>query len=115
MRSLILARKDSTLAASFVLVSTGSDRPSARRYVFTALKIAVSIVLLTIVLDRVDLCDLWAHARSASLSWIFAGFVVYVFTMFAGTWRWHLLLEAQNVSVSRRWLFGSFLVANFFN
>jgi len=33
----------------------------------------------------------------------------------ASTWRWHLLLEAQDVRLPRRKLFGSFLVANFFN
>ena len=99
----------------FTIVSTSPDRSSARRFVFTALKVAVSAVLLTIVLSRVDLRDLWAHAKGASMSWILAAIAVYTVTMFAGTWRWHLLLEAQNVDVPRRWLFGSFLVANFFN
>jgi uncharacterized membrane protein YbhN (UPF0104 family) len=80
-----------------------------------AVKIAVSVTLLTIVLSRVDLGDLWAHTKSASLAWVLAAFLVYATTMFVGTWRWYLLLEAQNVDVTRRWLFGSFLVANFFN
>src|SRR5438046_2723943 len=35
--------------------------------------------------------------------------------MIASTWRWDLLLRAQEVNLRRRWLLGSFLVANFFN
>ena len=39
----------------------------------------------------------------------------YTLNVLASVWRWHLLLEAQHVHVPRRTLFGSFLVALFFN
>ena len=40
---------------------------------------------------------------------------VYFVNVVASTWRWHLLLDAQDVHVRRRSLLGSFLVALFFN
>jgi uncharacterized membrane protein YbhN (UPF0104 family) len=40
---------------------------------------------------------------------------IYALNVAASTWRWHVLLNAQNVRLRRRTLFGSFLVANFFN
>jgi glycosyltransferase 2 family protein len=58
---------------------------------------------------------LWASARNASLPWLVAALVLWTLNIAASTWRWHLLLAAQDVRLPRRKLFGSFLVANFFN
>jgi len=91
------------------------DRSSTRRYVVLALKIVVSIVLLTLLFSKIDVARLWAIARRASLRWFAAALAVYSFNMIASTWRWYLLLRTQEVRVRRRWLFGSFLVASFFN
>src|SRR5437867_12217253 len=92
-----------------------SDTSSARRYVLLALKIVVSIVLLTLLFSKIDVARLWAIARRASLQWFGAALLIYSLNMIASTWRWYLLLRAQEVNVRRRWLFGSFLVASFFN
>ncbi len=81
----------------------------------TALKIAVSLVLLVLLFSRVDVNRLWDGARQASLPWLAAALVVYTLNIMASTWRWHVLLRAQDVRLARRTLFGSFLVANFFN
>jgi len=91
------------------------DPSSARRYVVLALKIVVSVVLLTLLFSKVDVARLWAIARRASLQWFVAALAIYSLNMVASTWRWHLLLRTQEVKVHRRWLFGSFLVASFFN
>lgn len=88
---------------------------SARRYAMMALKLVVSIALLALLFTRVDAAQLWAGARRASLPWLVAALGVYGVTVAASTWRWHVLLNAQNVRLRRRTLFGSFLVANFFN
>ena len=80
-----------------------------------ALKLSVSVVLLAILFSRVDMSSLWTHARSASIPWLIAALGVYGVNVLASTWRWHQLLEAQDVEVPRRWLLGSFLVAGFFN
>lgn len=80
-----------------------------------AAKLAVSLALLAFLLSRVDAADLWAGARKASPSWLVAALGIYTLNIVAGAWRWHLLLDAQHVPVRRRTLFGSLLVATFFN
>jgi glycosyltransferase 2 family protein len=91
------------------------DPSSTRRYVVLALKIVVSIVLLSLLFSKIDVTRLWAIARRASLRWFSVALAIYSLNMIASTWRWHLLLRAQEVHVRRRWLFGSFMVAAFFN
>ena len=88
---------------------------AARRYLTSALKVSISIVLLVVLFRQVDMVSLWARARSASMVWLVAALAIYSLTAIVGTWRWHQLLDAQSVHVSGRWLLGSFLVANFFN
>jgi glycosyltransferase 2 family protein len=88
--------------------------PHGRRYLMTALKVIVSVALLALLFSRVDGARLWAGARQASLPWLAAALCLWTLNVAAATWRWHLLLEAQDVRMPRRRLFGSFLVANFF-
>ncbi|HUR35523.1 MAG TPA: lysylphosphatidylglycerol synthase transmembrane domain-containing protein [Vicinamibacterales bacterium] len=90
-------------------------RSSGRRHLLTAAKVVVSLLLLAFLFSRVDAAHLWAGARHASLPWLAAALVLWTLNVAASTWRWHLLLEAQQVRMPRRTLFGSFLVANFFN
>lgn len=80
-----------------------------------AIKLVVSIALLAFLFSRIDVARLWASARRASPPWLLAAMAVYLVNVIASTWRWHLLLDAQDVHVGRRSLFGSFLVALYFN
>jgi len=88
---------------------------SSRRHLMTAAKIVVSLLLLAFLFSRIDVARLWASARHASLPWLGAALVLWTMNVAAATWRWNLLLQAQDVQMPRRSLFGSFLVANFFN
>jgi hypothetical protein len=88
---------------------------SPRRYVLLALKIAVSIILLVLLFSRIDVERLFTTMRRASGQWFVVALGIYLINMIASTWRWHVLLAAQDVHVRRRWLLGSFLVASFFN
>jgi uncharacterized protein (TIRG00374 family) len=88
---------------------------SARRYVLLGVKISVSLVLLAVLFSWVDAGRLWSVARGASMPWLAIAMAIYALNVLASTWRWHLLLEAQDVRVPRRWLLGSFLIAAFFN
>ncbi len=81
----------------------------------TAAKIIVSLALLALLFSRVDVPHIWALARNASPLWLAAALAVYTLNVAASVWRWNLLLVAQDVRLPRRTLFGSFLVANFFN
>jgi uncharacterized membrane protein YbhN (UPF0104 family) len=87
----------------------------ARRYVFLALKIAVSIILLVVLLSRIDAGQLWASARKASIAWLGVALLIYFVNIVASSWRWHLLLGAQSVNVPLWTLIKSFLVALYFN
>src|SRR5437763_6823654 len=95
--------------------SAQPDRSSARHYVLLAVKIAVSIILLTILFSKIDVGQLWRGVRSASFVWLAVALALYSVNILASVWRWHLLLHAQSVFIQRRRLLSSFLVANFFN
>jgi uncharacterized membrane protein YbhN (UPF0104 family) len=86
-----------------------------RRYALVAFKLAVSIILLAFLFSRIDIGKLWASTQKASIPWLIAAFMVYAITVAAGVWRWHLLLEAQDVQIETGRLAGSYLVALFFN
>jgi uncharacterized protein (TIRG00374 family) len=90
-------------------------QPSGRRYVWFAVKLAISVALLALLLSRVDVRGLWIGAKDASRGWLLVALALYALNVAAGTWRWHLLLRAQDVSLRKRTLLGSFLVAAFFN
>ena len=95
-----------------------AERPEAsptRQYALMAIKLVVSVALLAFLFSRIDVARLWASARRASPPWLLVAMAVYLVNVVASTWRWHLLLDAQDVHVRRRSLFGSFLVALFFN
>jgi uncharacterized membrane protein YbhN (UPF0104 family) len=95
---------------------TERHEPSvARRYIFLALKISVSIILLALLFREIDVARLWITLRQAAVGWLIVALGIYGVNLLASTWRWHLLLDAQRVPVKRRSLLGSFLVATFFN
>jgi hypothetical protein len=97
-------------------MSTPPDEPrAARRYALTAAKLAVSVALLALLFSRIDVGSLWQTARRASIAWLLVAIAVYFFNVIVSVWRWHLLLEAQEVHLPWRTLMGSFLVAAFFN
>jgi glycosyltransferase 2 family protein len=95
--------------------SSTSEASSGRRYVLLALKLSVSIILLAILFSRIDVGRLWQTARHAAIGWLAVALGLYVINVAASVWRWHLLLEAQQVHVPVRTLVSSFVVALFFN
>jgi len=92
-----------------------TEASPARRYAFAVLKLVVSIALLAVLFSRVNVNQLWSSARQASLPWLLAALSVYFLSIVAATWRWKLLLEAQQIDFGGRALLGSYLVATFFN
>jgi len=95
-----------------------SDRPPAtanRRRLLLAARILVSFALLAILFSRVDAGELWSTARSASPVWILIALSIYLVHVMAATWRWYVLLHAQDITAAPGMLFSSYLVAIFFN
>jgi uncharacterized membrane protein YbhN (UPF0104 family) len=90
--------------------------PSAwRSRGLAGVRLAVSVALLAFLFSRIDAGTLWQSASQASVPWMLAALALYFMMMLASTWRWRLLLGAQNIDVSRRALLSSYLVAIFFN
>jgi uncharacterized membrane protein YbhN (UPF0104 family) len=81
----------------------------------TLVKAAISVALLTYLLRQTDATRLWEIGRHASLPWLVAALALYFVMLVVSAWRWGLLLDAQDVTVRRRSLLSSFLVATFFN
>lgn len=94
-----------------------SSEPLARpkRRLWAGLRIAVSAILLSVLLWRVDMPSVWTTTKNASVAWLAIALGVYFVHVLASTWRWHLLLVTQNVHVPQRDLFRSLLVSYFFN
>ena len=88
---------------------------STRPYLIVCIKIAVSLGLLALLLSRVDVGRLWAAARQASSAWLLGALALYGLMVCASSWRWGVLLAAQNVRLPFTALTSSFLVATFFN
>ena len=86
-----------------------------RRALVLAIKVAISVGLLTLLIVKSDAPRLWHYVRTASIAWLAAALALYFLMILASAWRWGLLLDAQGVSVPGRTLTGSFLVATFFN
>jgi glycosyltransferase 2 family protein len=86
-----------------------------RRALVLAIKIAISVGLLTVLIAKSDAPRLWHYVRTASIAWLAAALGLYFLMILASAWRWGLLLDAQGVRVPGRTLTGSFLVATFFN
>src|SRR5947209_8520597 len=87
----------------------------SRDHILVAVKLAVSTALLWILFSRIDVGKLWTSAQTASIPWLLTALAIYTVTVAASVWRWHLLLDAQNVHVATNRLAGSYLVALFFN
>src|SRR5581483_9378948 len=73
-----------------------------------------SVALLALLFSKVDVAQLWASVKRASVPWMLAAIAMYFTTVIAATWRWRLLLNAQGVHLGGRTLLGSYLVATFF-
>ena len=70
--------------------ATRSSRSSSRS----------ALILLWILFSRIDVGKLWASARTASVPWLVAALAIYATSVAASVWRWHLLLDAQDVHVA---------------
>ncbi len=89
--------------------------PASRRALVLGLKVVVSAGLLALLLSQMDPSRFWAYARTASIGWLAVSLLLYGIVIAVSTWRWHLLLSAQGIGVPGSTLFGSYLVAGFFN
>ena len=98
-----------------MLQRSGSSAPRARALLVPCVKILVSAGLLFVLFSKVDMARLWGAARQASSGWLIGALALYGVMVIASSWRWGLLLAAQDIRLPFRSLASSFLVATFFN
>src|SRR3954463_2507022 len=94
------------------------DQPNSsavRRYLLLAVKLSVSIILLVVLFSRIDVAQLWANARLASVPGLLVAAAVFAVSTVVGFWRWNLLLKTQHIEISHASLLGTFLIATYFN
>jgi uncharacterized protein (TIRG00374 family) len=98
-------------------LATSPPPPShpARQAALWALKVIVSGGLLYLLFSRVDVGRLWLTARTASIGWLALALLLYLVVQLVSSWRWWLLVHAQHIRGTFHSLFGSYLVAQFFN
>lgn len=95
-------------------MSTSETSPHSRRdTLFLILKITISAGLLYVLFTRIDIANVWAKMRGASMGWIAFALLIYLVTQLVGTWRWRLLLKAQHLNIPAGRLFNSYLAAAF--
>ena len=105
---------DSQIAEASVNAVSRRGSPWRSR-ALTVVRLGVSIALLAFLFSRIDASTLWDSASQASVPWMLVALSLYFVMTLASTWRWGLLLGAQDVHVPHRALLSSYLRAIFFN
>ena len=96
-------------------VVTARPHSRGRHLLVAALKLVVSLGLLTLLFSHTDLSSLWQNVRHASFPWVLTALGLYLLQMLVATWRWNVLLVPQGIDIGQRRLLSSYLVATFFN
>lgn len=78
-------------------------------------KAFVSIILIWYLLSITEFSAVIASLKSASLFWLAAAFVTLILGKIITSYRWQVILRAQDVEISLRFLVGSVFVGQFFN
>src|SRR5260221_7692414 len=100
---MIFARIDDRISHPFRRMSPDQPKSSpARRYVLLAIKLSVSVILLLVLFQRIDVPQLWDTARLASVPWLLAAVCVFAGRTVIAVWRWNLLLKTQHIQIRLR-------------
>lgn len=86
-----------------------------RRKSLKALQVLVSISLLAFLISRTDVKAVLSIIGSSNLFFLLAAFLVYVSTVFILSWRWHILLQVQEIDLPFKKLVSLYFIGFFFN
>ncbi|MFC1923551.1 lysylphosphatidylglycerol synthase transmembrane domain-containing protein [Chloroflexota bacterium] len=78
-------------------------------------KAIVSIALIWYLLSITEFSAVFASLRSASPFWLLLSFITLLIGKFLTSYRWQILLKAQNIEIPLRFLIASVFVGQFFN
>lgn len=80
------------------------------------LKVVFSVGILVYIFTRVvDLGDLWANLRGASVSYLVAAIVVYFLVQTLSAYRWYLLLKPLDIETPFRKILSLYYLGMYFN
>ena len=80
-----------------------------------ALKVVVSLALLTYLVTRADLHEIGAAMKETQWLLVLVVFLLFFVHFYIGTFRWRALARLHNADPKIGYLFRSYMVANFFN
>jgi uncharacterized protein (TIRG00374 family) len=78
-------------------------------------KAVVSIALIWYLLSTTEFSAVFASLTSASPFWLLLSFVTLILGKIITSYRWQVLLKAQDIDIPLRFLIGSVFVGQFFN
>lgn len=96
-------------------VAAPKKKSGAKSWFMTGLKFVISASLIAYLLSGANLGEIWAAVNSANMTLIVVSFLLHGVGYFASSYRWKLLLQAQNYDLSVGYLMRSYAVAMFFN
>jgi uncharacterized protein (TIRG00374 family) len=79
------------------------------------IKAIVSIALIWYLLSITEFSAVIASLKSASPFWLLLSFITLIIGKIITSYRWQVLLKAQNIDIPLRFLIGSVFVGQFFN
>ena len=78
-------------------------------------KAVVSIALIWYLLSITEFSAVFASLRSATPFWLLLSFITLLIGKILTSYRWQVLLKAQNIVIPLRFLIASVFVGQFFN
>lgn len=86
-----------------------------KNYLTFIAKALVSIALIWYLLSQTEFTAVYTSLISANLFWLIIAFITLFIGKILTSYRWQILLEAQNIKISLRFLLASVFVGQFFN
>lgn len=78
-------------------------------------KAIVSVALIWYLLSITEFSSVFASLTSATPFWLFLSFIALILGKIITSYRWQILLKAQEIEIPLRFLIGSVFVGQFFN
>jgi uncharacterized protein (TIRG00374 family) len=96
-------------------IPTTPKKLNLKRMTVTAFKFAVSVLLIYVVLSKTNLGQIWISVKGANIYLLLMSFSLHAVGYYASSFRWQILLAAQNRKVPVSYLVQSYAVAMYFN
>lgn len=86
-----------------------------KKKIITILRITISIALLASLIIFADIDKIIASLKDFNLKWLPLVFMLITLSVIVSTFKWRILIKAQNISIGFTTLFGYYMSGLFFN